>query len=146
MEIKNYPVKSIDKVLQKLINQKTGESLVDFKSSHSWRDWDNTVIHNICLTKGYVSESDTVVINGQTVALIPDLKTTQIWKIIKDGEMDNGLIVETNSNGKPINYNPFLSDEDIRKEEKRREAYRTELKKRIEAKRKKWREEEKSLG
>ena len=146
MEIKNYPVKSIDKVLQKLINQKTGESLVDFESSHSWRDWDNTVIHNICLTEGYVSELDTVIINGQTVALIPDLKTTQIWKIIKGGEMDNGMIVETNDDGKPVNYNPFLSDEDIRKEEERAEAYRTELKRRIEAKRKKWREEEKSLG
>ena len=141
MNTENYPVKSIDKVLQKFINQKTGESLVDFKSSHSWRDWDNTIIHNICLTKGYVSESDTVVINGQTVALIPDLKTTQIWKIIKDGEMDNGLIVETNSDGEPVNYNPFLIDEDIRKEEERRETYRTELQKRIEAKRKKWREE-----
>ena len=141
MNTENYPVKSIDKVLQKLINQKTGESLVDFKSSHSWRDWDNTVIHNICLTKGYVSESDTVVINGQTVALIPDLKTTQIWKIIKDGEMDNGLIVETNGDGKPVNYNPFLSDEDICKQEERRETQLTELQKRIEAKRKKWREE-----
>lgn len=141
MNIKNYPVKRIDKVLQKLVNQKTGESLVDFESSHSWRDWDNTVIHNICLTKGYVSESDTVVINGQTVALIPDLKTTQIWKIIKDGVMDDGMIVETDSDGKPVNYNPFLSDEDIRKEEERREAYRTELQKRIEAKLKKWREE-----
>lgn len=113
-----YPVKTIDKVLQKLIDKDTGESMIDFKCCYSERGLygENTVVHCIALKDGYYTQNWVMTWFGQLADndLFEQIKTEEIWKRVgdeSDDQLETKLVMD--SDGNPKNFNPFCKKQNL---------------------------------
>jgi hypothetical protein len=109
--LKHYPVKTLDRILQKLYNPYSGEWMVDLEDSWMQRGLagDNTVTHIISLQNGYFTDEHVGMFCGQLRDIIDDIKEISIHRGIQYKQYGKTITeFELDENGKPIEFNPFL--------------------------------------